>query len=62
MLLQFQQNTAISSMRSCVSDIQGMEREIQKPVRGFSTSLGREKRKRTVVRELWASQKATREK
>ncbi|OLE13314.1 MAG: hypothetical protein AUG52_01230 [Verrucomicrobia bacterium 13_1_20CM_3_54_17] len=30
-------------MRSCVSDIQSMEREIQKPVRGFSTSLGREK-------------------
>jgi hypothetical protein len=49
-------------MRSCVSDIQGMEREIQKPVKGFSTSLGREKRKRTVARELWASQKATREK
>jgi hypothetical protein len=48
-------------MRSCVSDIQGMEREIQKLVRGFSTPLGREK-KRTVARELWASQKATREK
>jgi hypothetical protein len=27
-----------------VSDIQGMEREIQKPVRGFSTSLGKEKK------------------
>ena len=29
MLLQSEQNTAISSMRSCVSDIQGMELEIQ---------------------------------